>query len=133
MYRSSVFSLTITKSTSSLSAGVFGYDFAGRIFAYKSNFCLNATMTSLALSPTGAFKHASDDLIDSKTSSGNAFPVFSSAASPATSELTLNLMSNLSLIVSKIVFTDSDNSGPIPSPVIREILYIHNHLKFCND
>ncbi len=40
-------------------------------------------MTSAALSPTGAFKQASDFLIDSNVSSGNAFPVFLSAPSPA--------------------------------------------------
>ena len=91
-----MFSRTITRSISFRKAGVFGYDFAGRIFAYKSNFCLNATITSLALSPTGAFKHASEDLIDSKTSSGNALPVFSSAVSPATRELTSNFTFSLS-------------------------------------
>ena len=66
------------------------------MFAYKSNFCLNVTITSLALSPTGAFKHASEDFIDSKTSSGNALPVCSSAESPATRDFTSSLIFNLS-------------------------------------
>ena len=49
---------------SSRNDGVFGYDFAGRMLANKSSFLLRTTITSAALSPTGAFKHASDDFID---------------------------------------------------------------------
>ena len=40
-------------------------------------------MTSAALSPTGAFKQASDCFIVLRVSSGNAFPVSLSVESPA--------------------------------------------------
>ena len=81
-------------------------------------------MTSAALSPTGAFKHASDFFIESSVESGNALPVFCNAASPASSSSTESFTPNLSLTVSKILAIDSDISGPIPSPVIKEIRYI---------
>ena len=38
-----------------------------------------------------------------------------------------NFKSNFSLIVFNTDIADSDNSGPIPSPVINEILYIISH------
>jgi len=46
---------------------------------------LKYTITSFALSPTGAFKHASEFFIVSKTSAGNASPVFFKTVSPASS------------------------------------------------
>ena len=78
-------------------------------------------ITSAALSPTGAFKHAFDFLIDAKVESGNAFPVFFNALSPASSLSIFNFKSSLSFTASKTWITDSDNSGPIPSPVMRAI------------
>ena len=68
---------------------MLGYDLAGRMLANRSSFLLRTTITSAALSPTGAFKHASDDFIDWKVSSGSALPNFSNAESPAASDVTL--------------------------------------------
>ena len=85
---------------------------------------LRYTITSFALSPTGAFKHASEFFIASKVSSGNAFPVFFKTVSPASSFVIYNGREKLSLIASKILSADSDISGPIPSPVTNEMLYL---------
>ena len=49
---------------------------------------------------------------------------FSNAISPASNEIIFVFTSNLSCKVSKIEIADSDNSGPIPSPVINDMLYI---------
>ncbi len=124
VYKSSVFSRTITISIPSFRAFMPGYDFAGRIFAYKSSILRNTTITSAADSPTGAFMHTSDFLIAPSVWSGNAFPNFANAISPASNFSILNLTSNLSWIVFNTEITDSDNSGPMPSPVINEILYM---------
>ena len=94
------------------------------MLAYKSNRRRKTTITSAADSPTGAFKQTSEFLIDSRVSSGSAFPVSLRAISPASSLVISNLTSVLSLIVFKTEIADSESSGPIPSPVISEILYI---------
>jgi len=46
-------------------------------------FVLKTTITSAALSPTGALRQTSEFLIVSTTSSGSALPVCSRALSPA--------------------------------------------------
>ena len=61
----------------------------------------------------------------STVSSGSAFPVCSSALSPADNFVISNFKSYFSLIVSKTDTAESDSSGPIPSPVIQRN-FIHN-------
>ncbi len=109
---------------------MWGYDFAGLILAYKSSILRNTTITSRAHSPTGALRQASDFLILSTVSSGNAFPVSLRAVSPAAHSVISNFSPSLSLMVLRTDTADSDTSGPIPSPVINDILYmIHFHFR----
>lgn len=72
-------------------------------------------------------RQASDPRIAERVSGGRAVPVASSAASPAASLATSNLTPVLSVSVSRIVTADSESSGPIPSPVIRDIRYSLSH------
>jgi len=81
-------------------------------------------MTSAALSTTGAFKQASDYIIVDIVSSGSALPVSFNEESPACNFVISNFKSSLSLMVFKIDIAELESSGPIPSPVINEILYI---------
>ena len=53
---------------------ILGKDLAGLTLAYKSKSRLNTIITSAALSPTGAFKHASLFFIFSRVKSGKALP-----------------------------------------------------------
>jgi hypothetical protein len=46
------------------------------------------------------------------------------ALSPAETSNIVNLVLELSFILSKIVFAEDVRSGPIPSPIISAILYL---------
>src|SRR5919205_2457812 len=115
-YTSSVFSLTVTKSTVLDRFLILGYDFAGLMFAYRSNMRLRTITTSAAVSPTGPFKQTSDFFIMSKLKSGRAFPNLFSALSPASTSFILNLILELlSFIDSSTILADAVSSEPIPS------------------
>ena len=92
---------------------------------------LSTIITSAALSPTGPFRHACDFLIVSTEESGSALPCFASALSPASTSFIVNFVEDLSLMVSRIFFAAAVCSGPIPSPLIREMLYLANHINLA--
>src|SRR5437773_8519112 len=92
---------------------------------------LRTIITSAALSPTGPFRHACDFLIVSTEESGSALPCFASAPSPASTSFIVNFVEDLSLMVSRIFFAAAVCSGPIPSPLIREMLYLANHISLA--
>ena len=84
----------------------------------------STTMTSAALSPTGALRHASEFFIASKVSFGKAYPVSFNAASPAASFVSAIFTPSFSSSVFITAEAESASSGPIPSPVIIDISYI---------
>src|SRR5215510_530706 len=101
-YRSSVFSLTTTRSILLCKEFALGYAFKGLIFAYKSKSCRMTSITSAALSPTGPFKHASDLRISDSVKSGSALLYLLSAPSPASTGTKENFTDELSFIAFRI-------------------------------
>jgi hypothetical protein len=56
--------------------------------------------------------------------SGSALPVFASALSPASTSLMVNFVDDLSLTFSRIFLAAAVCSGPMPSPRIKETVYL---------
>ena len=123
-YKSSVFSLTTTKSTLSKGVLIPSMFLQGRMFAYKSSSFLNLTLTERKPFPigvvTGALSATPFFLILSITLFGSGSPSVSATSAPAVCISQLIFAPALS----KISTTASEISGPIPSPFIRVTLCI---------
>ena len=123
-YKSSVFSLTTTKSTSLNGVFIPSMFLQGRIFAYKSSSRRSCTLTDLNPLPIGVVTGALSAILFffmlSITRSGRGTPSFSMTSRPA------DCLSQLILTpAASIIFTTASAiSGPIPSPSISVILCI---------
>ena len=117
-YRSSEFSRTMVRSTSSYRPPAPGSETTGRRHTYKSSVLRSATFTLRKPVPTGVvhgpLMATLLRLTASTVSSGNGVPVFSAHAAPASA--TSHAMSAPAASTTRCIAADV--SRPIPSPGI---------------
>src|SRR6266511_1226763 len=118
-YRSSVFSLMTTRSTSGWREGTPGSERDGRTAANRSSSCRSATFTLRNPTPTGVvigpLSATRVRRMESKIRSGSGVPSRARAAAPASS----TAHSNPTPVASMTRWVASETSGPMPSPGIR--------------
>src|SRR3989339_244293 len=121
-YKSSVFSLTITRSIFSYFDFTPLYVLQGLRQVYKSNSFLRATFTERKPLPIGVvigpFIATLFLRMDLRTSSGSGVPYFSRTSQPA-SAISQSIFTP---VASKTRLVDSAISGPVPSPGMSVIL-----------
>src|SRR6266540_2899088 len=118
-YRSSVFSLMTTRSTSGWREGMPRSERDGRTAANRSSSCRSATFTLRNPTPTGVvigpLSATRVRRMESKIRSGSGVPSRARAAAPASS----TAHSNPTPVASMTRRVASETSGPMPSPGIR--------------
>ncbi|CDE22151.1 unknown [Amedibacillus dolichus CAG:375] len=125
-YKSSVFSRKVTRSTLGNGVTIAGFDFAGRIFAYKSYLLRKVTFNERNPLPIGvvigAFKSTLFLSKEAYASSGISFPFRSYSIAPTSKH------SNVTFAFAdfKISNTASQISGPIPSPRNTVTVFIND-------
>src|SRR5688572_5056454 len=118
-YRSSVFSRTIIRSTFVQREATPGRFLTGRRFAYRSSALRSPTLTLVNPSPIGVVHGPLSAtlfrVIESSSSAGSVWPVFSNAVTPAS----CRSQSIATPVASSTDVTAAVTSGPMPSPGIN--------------